>query len=82
MPKVTLTVPNQAVDAICTTEGYQAVFEDGTPNPQTKGQFAVMWFQELIYRKMEKAEVPVAEQAAAEAKTTEIRQRTVTVTAT
>ena len=44
MPDITFSLTaahlTRLVDAICVTEGYQARLEDGTPNPESRPQFA------------------------------------------
>lgn len=34
------SIRNRVLDAFASTYGYQATLQDGTPNPQTKAQFA------------------------------------------
>ena len=68
MATMTINIPdavaNRVTNGVCARYGYQAVFEDGTPNPETKAQFAKRMVILFIKRAVREAEMEAAAKAA------------------
>lgn len=70
MAQITITIPDavatRVIDGFCKRYNYPPTLEDGTPNPETKAQFAKRKVLEFIKRAVQEAEVEDARNAAAE----------------
>lgn len=69
MATIRLQMPDawvpRVVAAFCGTFGYEAVLEDGKPNPETKGNFAERQMREWVKGVVMAWEGQIAAQAAA-----------------
>jgi hypothetical protein len=70
MATLTINIPDavatRVTNGIAKRFNYKATFEDGTPNPETKAQFARRKVIEFMKRAVKEAEVGTATDAAAE----------------
>lgn len=67
MSQITLTFPDdqqtRIINGICKDMGYSATLEDGSPNPETKAQFAKRVIIERIKNMVTSGELKEAEEA-------------------
>jgi len=76
MTTITLTIPNpvtaRVLDGFASHYGYKTILMDGSPNPETKGQFAKRKLLEIIKEAVRAAEIETARNAAAELAATSV----------
>jgi len=69
MASITITIPDaiasRVVNGFAIHYGYAAILQDGTPNPETKTQFAKRKLIELIKQAVKASEIQTAANAAA-----------------
>jgi len=69
MATITINIPaettTRVIDGFCYTYGYSPILSNGSPNPETKAQFAKRKVLEYIRNAVRRAEIEQAANAAA-----------------